>query len=71
MNIRSSLDEISQTHSLERTSPLGGPFVGRCVQCGAEDLPGSAVHDECPNPGGVSQGDAILAAIDETDGRLA
>lgn len=50
-------------HSLERTSPKGEKFYGTCVLCGLEDLPLEAMRDECPNPRGVSQGDAVLDAI--------
>lgn len=51
------------THSLERTSPKGGPFIGRCVKCGKTDLLGSAVNEECPNPSGMTQAQDILNAI--------
>lgn len=36
------------THGLERTSPKGGPFLGRCVYCGVENLPMSAALEPCP-----------------------
>lgn len=52
------------THSLERTSPKGGLFVGRCVKCGKTDLPSSAVHEECPNPSGATQAQDILNAVE-------
>lgn len=51
------------THSLERTSPKGGPFIGVCVLCGAIGLPAAAAAQPCPNPGGTSQDDALLDAI--------
>jgi hypothetical protein len=35
------------THGLERTSPKGGPFVGRCVYCKQEGLPMSAALEPC------------------------
>lgn len=36
-------------HMLVRTNPVGEKFVGRCVNCGKENLPMSAVHEECEN----------------------
>jgi hypothetical protein len=35
------------THSLERTSPKGGMFIGRCVYCGKEGLLIKAVSEPC------------------------
>lgn len=51
------------THSLERTSPKGGPFIGRCVKCGKTDLPGAAVFEECPNPSGRTATQDVINAI--------
>lgn len=51
------------THSLRRTNPKGEIFVGRCVQCGAEGLPFEAAREECINPGGVTQEQALIDAI--------
>jgi hypothetical protein len=50
-------------HSLERTSPKGGPFIGTCVLCGTKNLPMSAARQECENWRGLSQDDAIIEAI--------
>jgi hypothetical protein len=64
-----------RTHSLERTSPKGRglKFVGTCVNCGVENLPAEAALWPCPNPDGVTQDDALIAAItrdsDEADRR--
>lgn len=42
------LDEISPTkHVLERTSPKGEKFFGRCVRCGLANLPATAARDIC------------------------
>jgi hypothetical protein len=54
-------------HSLQRTSPKGEDFVGRCVQCGKPDLR-SPFEGECPNPEGVTQDEALLRAIGADDG---
>ncbi len=35
------------THGLERTSPKGGPFVGRCIYCGQEGLLMRAALEPC------------------------
>jgi hypothetical protein len=35
------------------------------MKCGADGLPASAVHEECPNPGGMTQGEALITAIEE------
>jgi hypothetical protein len=57
-------DRCMQTHSLERTSPKGGPFIGRCVLCGVEWLPSSAALAMCENPGLVNEDEALLRAIE-------
>jgi hypothetical protein len=50
-------------HAINRTSPIGTPFVGRCFLCGAEGLEMRDALKPCPNPGGVLQDDALLMAI--------
>lgn len=35
------------THGLERTSPKGQAFVGRCIYCGAIGLPSIAATWPC------------------------
>lgn len=59
-----------QTHSLERTSPKGERFIGRCVLCGATDLPSSAALERCANPQRVSRDNALLDAIEGRDRRF-
>lgn len=51
------------THALERTSPKGGPFVGRCTKCGMTGLQMSAVLEPCENLRGMSEDDALMLAI--------
>lgn len=58
------MDRCMQTHVLERTSPFGGPFVGRCVLCGKSGLPSSAALAMCENPGLVTEDEALIAAIE-------
>lgn len=50
-------------HSLERTSPKGQAFIGRCVQCGKEGLSAYQAAEECINPLGVTQDEALIEAI--------
>lgn len=50
-------------HSLERTSPKGGPFFGTCTKCGQTDLPIAAVGWPCVNPANISQDEALMMAI--------
>jgi hypothetical protein len=52
------------THSLERTNPKGKKFVGRCVLCGATNLPAEAALWPCQNPRQVSQEDMLVEAIE-------
>lgn len=49
------------THGLERTSPKGEPFVGRCVYCGREGLPSRAALEPCDKA--PSQDQQVLDAI--------
>ena len=51
------------SHSLERTSPKGGPFIGRCTKCGTEDIPLSRMHEHCVNPANLSNADALELAL--------
>jgi hypothetical protein len=52
------------THALERTSPKGGPFIGRCTKCGMTGLRISAVQEPCENLRGISEDDALIGAIE-------
>ena len=42
------------SHAITRTSPFGGPFIGRCIKCGAEGLGVGAPLEDCPADGIVS-----------------
>lgn len=50
------------THGLERTSPKGGQFIGRCIYCGAENLLPHAALQPCGKA--PSQDQQVLDAID-------
>ncbi len=58
------MSEIATTHSVERTSPLGERFIGRCVLCGEDRLTMGGALKPCPNPRGVTADDAVLTAIE-------
>lgn len=51
------------SHALERTSPKGGPFIGRCMKCGLTEIPLTKMHEPCPNPANFSNGEVLLRAI--------
>jgi hypothetical protein len=50
-------------HSLERTSPKGGPFLGTCRKCGQQNLTLKAAFEECENVRGTTPEQDILEAI--------
>lgn len=49
-------------HALERTSAKGGPFVGRCMSCGKENLTLTDMARQYCD-GNLSQEDALLRAV--------
>ncbi len=50
------------SHALIRTSPKGKgqAFIGRCMKCGAENLPMKSVHEDCPMDEVISDGQALV-----------
>lgn len=53
------------SHALTRTSPKGGPFIGRCMNCGRENMTlDQAMTQECPNPAGFTQDETLIRAIE-------
>jgi len=56
--------KITQMHSIERTNPKGGKFVGVCTLCGEEGLTTADMNNVCPNPRGVTEDEAVLMALD-------
>ena len=50
-------------HAVKRTSPTGGPFRGKCIKCGQEDLRMSAALDDCPADDIMSDGAALVDLI--------
>lgn len=61
--------DVATAHVLERTSPMGERFVGRCTLCGKEGLTLTSrlLNQECPNPARISQDHALLAALEGDD----
>jgi hypothetical protein len=58
-------DQTTKQHSLQRTSPKGGPFIGTCVLCGQEGLSIDDIRrTECPNQRGLSQDEVFLETLD-------
>lgn len=55
---------VKMTHAIERTSPIGDDFVGRCWQCGQEGLSAFDATKECPNTNEITHIESLLRAID-------
>lgn len=55
--------EVQSTHVLERTSPFGEPFIGKCVLCGAKNLTMNQSNDHCDNPCGIPAEVALAEAV--------
>lgn len=60
-------ERAKDTHVLERTSPMGGPFLGTCILCGSKGLTMRQANEPCMNPAMVSERDALIAAIEGDD----
>jgi hypothetical protein len=58
---------MTDKHALERTSPKGTPFIGYCTKCGKPDLTFDAINEDCANPSGMTDGDALLLAVGVKD----
>lgn len=50
---------------VHRTSPLGEKFFGTCASCGKTNITFQGLlHDECSNPTGMTQEEAVIEAIE-------
>lgn len=49
---------MSVTHDIERTSPKGQNFVGRCIRCGAVGLSMADALQPCANTRGITDEEA-------------
>ena len=56
--------EGEDAHALRRTSPKGELFIGTCMKCGKSGLRLGQLYERCANPGGMTQGETLLAAIE-------
>jgi hypothetical protein len=56
-------NEPQDCHVVVRTSPKGGPFIGKCALCGAEGLKAEAALEPCENPKRVSKDQSVIDAI--------
>src|SRR4029077_13065645 len=54
---------MAEYHSLERTSPKGERFVGRCIRCGRTGLTTAAIAEECPNTREMTADEALVEAV--------
>ena len=53
-------------HSLVRTSPMGQPFIGRCILCGMQGLElSSAFKTKCESES-AGKNYVVLSAIKDT-----
>ena len=52
-----------KTHAVNRTSPMGGKFLGTCILCGEENLTIADVSKMCENPENVTNDEAVLRCI--------
>lgn len=50
-------------HIVQRISPLGDMFIGKCLACGKERLSLEMTVEECEQAGSVSIGDVIRDMI--------
>jgi len=49
---------------INRTSPKGQPFIGTCASCGKTGITFDRMREECSNPRGLTQEQALLEAIE-------
>ena len=62
------MSELANTHALERTSPKGTPFVGRCILCGKTGLSWMDAKQRCENPDAWSDENVIVAVVKGGEG---
>jgi hypothetical protein len=55
---------MTATHALERTSPKGQKFFGRCIRCGMSNLEMKAALQRCENTNNLTDEQALLKAIE-------
>lgn len=55
------------SHALERISPKGTPFVGKCMKCGRDGLRMGDALKDCPADEVMSDEAALLRALKGSD----
>ena len=60
----SSSNLPAQMHCTNRTSPLGEDYIGTCYLCGKTGIGDAEMFEECKNPNGLTQGEAIIEALE-------
>lgn len=53
-----------RTHALQRTSPIGEPFVGECILCGEQGLASGDALKPCENVRKLTNDAALLELIE-------
>ncbi len=53
----------AKTHATTRTSPKGGPYLRRCIQCGAENLTIEETFGYCENIIEATEAESLLVVI--------
>lgn len=51
------------THAIVRTNEKGVPFIGTCINCGAENLKISDAQKECPNVRGETNKENLIEML--------
>lgn len=57
------MTRLARTHSIDRTSPKGEPFVGTCFQCGKTGLKMEDALKPCENIAGLTEEEALIMAL--------
>jgi len=57
-------EDPAKYHALERTSPKGTRFIGRCTQCGKEGLTLADSDEICDNPLDITETESLLKALE-------
>ena len=55
---------LATMHCTRRTSPFGEDYIGTCYLCGKEGIGIAERFEECENPKGLAQGEALIEAIE-------
>lgn len=53
------------THLIDRTSPMGQDFIGKCRLCGQTNLRMIDAQKACLNPQGITSAQSIILALED------